>query len=70
MGQDQPGDVWRHQILFDIRSEVSCDDRNFRKEDLRNSREQEFDEEHREPLASQEEVLSLLVEEDDPSVNT
>jgi len=70
LGQDQPDDVWRHQILFDIRSEVSCDDRNFRKEDLRNSREQEFDEEHREPLASQEEALSLSVEEDDPSVNT
>ena len=70
MGQDQSDDVWRHQILFDIRSEVSCDDRNFRKEDLRNSRKQEFDEEHREPLASQEEALSLSVEEDDPSVNT
>jgi len=63
--QNEPNDVWRHQILFNTRYQESCDDRNFRKKNLRNPREQIFDEFHQEPLASQEKALPLLVEEGD-----
>jgi len=36
--------VWRHQILFNTRSEISCDERDLCKENLRDSREQILDE--------------------------
>jgi len=49
--------------LSDISSEVSCDKRNFRKEDLRDPKKQISDEKYQESLASQEEALPLLVEE-------
>ena len=50
--------------MSDTESEVSCDDKNFHKEDLGDLREQVIDKEHREQLAYQEEALSLLVEGD------
>jgi len=27
--QNQSNDVWRHQVLFDTRHQVSCDERGF-----------------------------------------
>jgi len=45
LGQDESDDMWHHQILSDTGSEVSCDNRNFRKEDLRDAKEQVFDKE-------------------------
>jgi len=63
LGQNESDSVWRHQILFDTGSLLSCDDKNFRKEDLKNSRKQVFDETQQELLASQEKILPLLVEE-------
>jgi len=39
IGQDEANDVWRHQIMFDIESEVSCNDINFRKKNLGDPRE-------------------------------
>jgi len=29
LGQDESDNVWRHQVLFDIRHQVLCDDRDF-----------------------------------------
>ena len=48
----------------------SCDDRNFRKKDLKNPREQVFDEENREPLVSQEQALPLPIEKHTKLVET
>ena len=33
--QDEQDGVWRHKILFKIRYKVPCNDRDFRKEDMR-----------------------------------
>ena len=46
MGQDEQDGVWRHKILFNIRYKVSFDDRDFRKEDMRDPREQVPDKEY------------------------
>jgi len=51
------------KILFNIRYKIPCDDRDFRKEDIRDSREQVLDKEHWKLLAPKEETLSLLIEE-------
>ena len=34
---DEPDGMWRHQILSDTRSDVSCDERVLCKKDLRDS---------------------------------
>ena len=39
LGQDESDDIWHHQVSFDTIFEVSCDDRDFRKEDLGDPRE-------------------------------
>ena len=44
MEEDEPDDVWHQQILSDIKSEVSCDNRDLCEENLRDSREQVLDE--------------------------
>jgi len=53
--------MWHHQILSDIRFEVSCDERDLYKVDLGHSRKQILDEEYRELLTSEEKALSLSV---------
>ena len=45
IGKENLNNVWRYQILFDTRSEVSCDEQVLCKDDLRDSGEQVFDEE-------------------------
>jgi len=54
--------VWCHKILFNTRYQVSCDDRDFNEEDMRDPCKQVFDQEHRESLASEDEALSLSIE--------
>ena len=61
MGQDVSDGMWHRQISPDIRSEVSCDDRDLLKEDLEDPREYVFDKKHWKLLASQEVALSLSV---------
>jgi len=55
--------VWRHKILFNIRYQVSCDDRDFNKEDMGDPRGQILDQENRESLAAEEVTLSLPIEQ-------
>jgi len=65
LGQEESDDTLRHRILFDTGSEISCNYIDFRREDLRDPREQVSDEKHQESIASQEEALPLPVEKRD-----
>jgi len=54
--------------LSDTESEVSYDERDLCKENLRDSRGQILDKERREPLASEEKALSLSIEKKESSL--
>ena len=62
--------MWRHKILFNTRYHVSCDDRDFSKEDLSDPRKKVLDQEHIESLAPEEKALSLIIKKDISIVNT
>jgi len=61
--QNEYDDVWRHNILFNIRYQVSCDKWDFNEEDMEDPWKQVFDQEHRESLVPEEEILLLSIEE-------
>ena len=49
--------------MFNTRYQISCDDQDFNEKDMRDPRKLVLDQEHRESLTREDEVLSLSIEE-------